>query len=88
VTVVAAIRLVGLILVIALLTLPAAIARQYTRTLVRMMPLAVLLAALFTVVGLAAAFPPDLPVGPTIILITGTAYLASTLGGRLLGGRI
>jgi len=79
-TVVVLIQVVGLILVIALLSLPAAIAGQYARSLGRMMVGAVALGALFTVSGLAASYGPDLPAGATIIVIAGLAYLLSTLG--------
>jgi len=81
VTVVLLIRVVGLILVIALLTLPAAIAGQYVQTLGRMMALAVLLGTLLTASGLALSYGPDLPSGATIILLSGAVYLLSTLLG-------
>jgi zinc transport system permease protein len=84
VTVVLLIRVVGLILVIALLTLPAAIAGQYVHSLGRMMVVATLLGSLFTVSGLAVSYGPDLPVGPTIILLAGAAYVLSASAGRLL----
>ncbi|MCW8906631.1 MAG: metal ABC transporter permease [Sedimenticola sp.] len=77
VTVVLLIQVVGLILVIALLTLPAAIAAHYVQSLGRMMLLATLLGMLFTVVGLAIAYRPDLPAGATIILVAGVSYLVS-----------
>ncbi len=83
ITVVLLIQVVGLILVIALLTLPAAIAAHYTRTLVRMMIWATLLGMLFTVSGLALSYAPDLPAGATIILIAGVSYLLSTLNVTL-----
>jgi zinc transport system permease protein len=79
VTVVLLIRVVGLILVIALLTLPAAVAAQYASTLGRIMVAATALGAVFAVAGLAAAYEADLPAGATIILVAGAAYLASTL---------
>lgn len=79
VTVVLLIQVVGLILVIALLTLPAAIAGQYVDSLGRMMGLAVVLGVVFTSTGLALSYEPNLPAGATIILVTGGAYLASTL---------
>jgi zinc transport system permease protein len=78
-TVVLLIQVVGLILVIALLTLPAAIAGHYVQTLGKMMLLASLLGAAFTSTGLALAFGPDLPVGPTIILIAGAVYIVSSI---------
>ena len=84
VTVVLLIRVVGLILVIALLTLPAAIAGQYVHSLGRMMVVATLLGSLFTSFGLAVSYGPDLPVGPTIILLAGAAYVLSASGGRLV----
>ena len=77
-TVVTLIRVVGLILVIALLTLPAAIAGQYVRSLGRMMLLAIVLGMGFTVAGLALSFRPDLPAGASIIVVAGVAYLVST----------
>jgi len=79
VTVVLLIQVVGLILVIALLTLPAAIAAHYTHTLSRMMLLATLLGIAFTLSGVAIAYRPDLPAGATIILVAGISYLLSTL---------
>jgi len=83
-TVVLLIQVVGLILVIALLTLPAAVAAQYAGSLSRMMLIAVLLGALLCTGGLALSYGPDLPAGPTIILLAGGVYLLSTLAGRVL----
>lgn len=83
ITVVLLIQVVGLILVIALLTLPAAIAGQWVGSLGRMMLLAVALGGVFTSGGLALAYEPDLPAGATIIVLAGGAYLLSTLGGGL-----
>jgi len=83
------IQVVGLILVIALLTLPAAIAAQYVRTVGRMMVLATVLGMVFNTAGLYIAYEPDLPAGATIILVAGMAYLLSTLytGLRARGKR-
>ncbi|MEW6236701.1 MAG: metal ABC transporter permease [Candidatus Omnitrophota bacterium] len=78
-TVVALIQVVGIILVIALLTLPAAVAGHYARSLGQMMLLAVLLGIAFTASGMAVSYQPDLPAGATIIIIAGTVYLLSTL---------
>ncbi len=84
VTVVLLIQVVGLILVIALLSLPAAIASHYVHSLVSMMVLATALGGLFTVAGLGLSYAPDLPAGPTIILLAGSAYVVSAvLAGAL-----
>jgi zinc transport system permease protein len=79
VTVVLLIQVVGLILVLALLTLPAAVAGHYVHSLGRMMLLAALLGSLISVSGLALSYQPDLPAGPTIILLAGGVYVASAL---------
>ena len=79
ITVVLLIQVVGLILVIALLTLPAAIAKQYVQSLGYMMLLASILGVLFTSTGLFVAYEPDLPAGATIILVAGIAYLLSSM---------
>jgi zinc transport system permease protein len=69
------VSVVGIILVIALLTLPAAIAGHFVRNLWQMMVAAALLSAAFTVGGIAASYGPDLPSGATIIVIAGITYL-------------
>ena len=78
-TVVILIQVVGIILVIALLTLPAATARYYARSLGKMMILASLLGAVFTSSGLIVSYEPNLPAGATIIVIAGLAYLLATV---------
>jgi zinc transport system permease protein len=78
-TVVMLIQVVGLILVIALMTLPAAIAGRFTHSLAAMMGVAVLLGMVFTAGGLAASYAPDLPSGPVIIVLAGMTYLLATL---------
>jgi zinc transport system permease protein len=87
VTVVLLIQVVGLILVIALLTLPAAIAGHWVRTLGQVMLVATALGAVFTSGGLALAYAPDLPAGPTMILLAGAGYVASAVGSGLLRRR-
>jgi zinc transport system permease protein len=84
-TVVLLITVVGIVMVIALLTLPAAIAGQFTKKLWQMMILSSVLAALFTTLGLAVSYGPDLPAGATSILLAGAVYLAVTVGGRVFG---
>ena len=82
-TVVILIQVVGIILVIALLTLPAATARYYARSLVQMMILASFLGVVFTTSGLIVSYQPNLPAGATIILIAGLAYLLATVSKGL-----
>ena len=73
-TVVMLIQVVGLILVIALMTLPAAIASRFFSSLSAIMLAAVGLGALFTMGGLALSYGPDLATGPVIILLAGGTY--------------
>jgi len=84
VTVVLLLSLVGIILVIALLTLPAAIANRFSATLGWMMLLATVFCGVFTTSGLALSYGPELPVGATIIMVTGVAYLGVTLLSAVL----
>jgi zinc transport system permease protein len=79
ITVVLLIQVVGLILVIALLTLPAAIAKQYVHSIGMMMLLASFLGMFFTSTGLFISYEPDLPAGATIILVAGLAYFISSI---------
>ena len=76
-TVVLLIQMVGIILVIALLTIPAALARQFTHNLKWIMGLAVLFGAVFSVGGIWLSYELDIPSGATIILVGGVALFAS-----------
>ncbi|MBP7431606.1 MAG: metal ABC transporter permease, partial [Candidatus Hydrogenedentes bacterium] len=65
VTIVLLVYLVGIVLVIALLTLPAAVAGQFSRRMAWIMGIAVLLCMVFSTAGIALSYPYDLPSGPT-----------------------
>ncbi|MDY6911603.1 MAG: metal ABC transporter permease [Chloroflexota bacterium] len=82
-TVVVLIRVVGIILVIALLTIPAATARQFTCDLKKMMLLSVLFGAVFTFCGLWLSYELDLASGATIILVSGALFILSLSVSRL-----
>ncbi len=70
-------RVVGLIMVIALLTIPAAIAGMYVSDMRRMMVVASGLGILFTVTGLWLSYVSNLTSGATIILVAGVGYLVA-----------
>ena len=75
------IRVVGLILVIALLTIPPFIAEKYTRSLGHMMLLSSILSICFTFFGLWLSYIFDITSGATIILVAGVGFfLLSDLG--------
>lgn len=82
-TVVLMMKVVGIVMVIALLTLPAAVAGYFARTLWQMMILGILLSMVFTTSGLVLSYRPNLPAGATIIVLAGLAYLL-TAGGYAL----
>ena len=83
VAIVMVIQVVGLILVIALLTIPPFIVEKYARSLAGMMVGASLLGAFFTVSGLWLSYRYDLTSGATIILVAGAAFFAVQLAERL-----
>ena len=83
-TVVLLSTVVGIVMVIALLSLPVAVAGQFSKNLWQMMTLSALLSAVFTTAGLALSYGPDLPAGATIIILAGAVYLVLTIGSYLL----
>jgi zinc transport system permease protein len=83
-TVVVLVKVVGIILVIALLTLPAATAGQFARTLTRMMIGATLICMATTIGGLALSYGPDLPAGATMIVLSAAVYVLAILASRVL----
>lgn len=71
------IRVVGLILVIALLTIPPYIAEKYTSSLGRMMVLSSFLGVLFTIAGLLLSYRYNLTSGASIIMVAGVSFFLS-----------
>ena len=67
--VVAAIKAVGLILVIALLTIPTYLAETFASKLSSMMILSSILATIFTILGLAVSYSYDISSGASIIMV-------------------
>ena len=86
-TVVILLRIVGMILIIALLSIPAALARQFTYDLKRTMLLAVGFGIVFSLGGLWISYELDLASGATIVLFGGVTLFAVTGVKRLMQRR-
>ncbi|MCO6431770.1 MAG: metal ABC transporter permease [Deltaproteobacteria bacterium] len=84
IAVIASIKLVGIVLVSALIVTPAATALQLSRSFNRVVALSVLLGVLQTELGLILAYYFDCPPGATIVLLSTTVFLASTAGKAAL----
>lgn len=83
VVVAVAIKVVGALLIGAMLIIPAASARPFAATPERMAFLAAAIAAVSALLGLQASFVFDTPTGPTIVCTAAVLFALSSLGGRL-----
>lgn len=77
ISIVLLIQVVGAILVIALLAIPAAIAGSFTRKLFVMMGIAILLGSLFASFGMYFSYILNWPPGATICLLAAIVYALS-----------
>ena len=75
VTIVISIRVVGIVLLISLLTMPAVIANQLTRSFGRMMAGASAVAVAGTLIGLYASYLLDIPSGAATIFVLTVALI-------------
>ncbi len=78
-TVVLMMQIVGAILVITMLIVPATMANLFTRSLPVMMLLAILLNVIFCYAGIFTAYTFSLPTGATIALISGIVYVCTLM---------
>ena len=74
-TVVIAIKIVGLILVIALLTIPVYIGEKLSSSLATMMAMSGILSTIFTFLGLFLSYSYDITSGASIILVSALSLL-------------
>jgi zinc transport system permease protein len=78
------IRAVGIILVLALLTIPTTIAKIFTHRLKWIILLSITIAIVLTIVGLWLSYALRIASGATIVLTLGVAFLLSFLVKRIL----
>ena len=76
-TTVLLIKLVGIILVVALLSIPSAISIKFVKSIGQMMVMSVLLGLLFTLSGLFLSYYLNLSSGAMIIITASAGYLVS-----------
>ena len=84
VSIVLIIQVVGLILVIALLTIPPYIAENYSKSLFMMMIFSSVLGILFSLTGLWLSYVYNLTSGAAIILVAGAGFLFSFVIERVV----
>ncbi|MEV6207114.1 metal ABC transporter permease [Kitasatospora sp. NPDC051914] len=88
VTVTVAMRVVGLLLVSALMVVPVAAAQQVTRSFRATQTAAVGLGVTVAVLGVAGSYEADVPSGPAIVLLAIAAFaLLGAVAGPLAGRR-
>jgi len=76
-SVVVLIRIVGIILVIALLTIPSSICRQFTYNMKKLIISSIVTGIILTITGLWISYLLDLASGATIILLLALVFLLS-----------
>lgn len=87
VTVAVAIKVVGVLLIGALLVIPAAAARPFSRTPEVMAGLAILLGAGAALGGLRLSYLYDTPAGPTIVCVLALGFVLTNLAATMSRAR-
>jgi len=77
VTVIISIKIVGIILVTALLLIPASTAKLLAGSFKQMLPLAIIESLLAVLAGITLAYAFDTPIGATIVLVSSVLFLTA-----------
>ncbi|MEP3346442.1 MAG: metal ABC transporter permease [Litoreibacter sp.] len=85
VVVAVAIKVVGVLLIAALLVIPAAAARPLSQTPERMAVIAAAIGAVSALAGLYLAYNFDTPTGPTIVCVAASVFAVTSLLGLKRG---
>lgn len=86
-TIVVLIKVVGIILVIALLTIPACLSRKFTHNLKQMMLISIVFGTIISISGIGLSYLLDVPSGATIILVLSLVYGLIVIGLEILENR-
>ena len=81
VNLVAGFQVLGTLMVVGMMMLPAASARFWALSAARQIPLAAGLGLFSSVAGLLVSYHFNVPASPAIILVAGGCYLLSIVGG-------
>lgn len=82
-TIAVAIKIVGVLLITALLIIPAAAARYLAKTPEQMIGFAAIIGCLSIFIGLGSSFHWDTPAGPSIVVSTSVLFIISLLARRM-----
>lgn len=85
-TIAIAMKIVGVLLIIAFLVMPAAAARPFASTPEQMAALAAVIGAVGAAIGLGFSMAADVPGGPAIVLVLSAASLAAIAWRSIRGG--
>ncbi len=88
VTVAVAIKVVGVLLIAAMLIIPAAAARNLARSPESMALIAAAIGAMSSIVGLRAAYVFDTPAGPSIVCVAAVLFACLSVVGWQRQGRV
>jgi zinc transport system permease protein len=82
-----AMKLVGVLLITALLIIPAAAARPFSRSPAQMAGFATIISMLSVALGLGFSYQMDTPAGPSIVLTSSLFFVISQSAYRLVADR-
>lgn len=85
-TVVLLIKIVGIILVIALMSIPASISLNFSKSLKKMIVYSIFTGMILTLFGLFLSYYLNLPSGSTIIIVAALAYMTIYLFNSVIKG--
>ena len=86
-TIVVGIQLVGIVLLNALLVIPASTVRMFSRSLKDMFVYTPIVSMIVITTGIVLSFILDIPSGPVIAIISGSVFLLAIFLRKMIGGR-
>jgi zinc transport system permease protein len=84
IAIVVSIKLVGIVMVTALLVIPASCAKQLARNFRQMVPISIIFSVVSTLLGIFCSYQFDSPTGATIVVVAGLLFLLVTLRPLLI----
>lgn len=84
VTVIISIKVVGIVLVTALLIIPATSAKLVAKSFKQMIPISIIISILSTILGIFISYYQNTPTGATIVIVAGVIFTLILITNKLL----